>query len=118
MVELVTAFVVNEDFRGRLELIFGPGGAWSSLFGKSPGFRGTTLLGDIHQPGRYLTIDYWDSEAEREQALAAAQADFEALAADLATWAETRTELGIFTARAQATVHPARKGKKSRYRRR
>ena len=46
MVEIVWEFVVKEEARGQFELAYGPGGAWSKLFARCPGFRGTTLLRD------------------------------------------------------------------------
>ncbi len=58
MVEIVWEFVVKEEARGQFELAYGPGGAWSKLFARYPGFRGTTLLRDTENPRRYLTIDF------------------------------------------------------------
>jgi heme-degrading monooxygenase HmoA len=106
MVEIVREFVVKEEARGQFELVFGPGGAWSKLFGRSPGFRGTTLLRGTQSPPRYLTIDFWETEAHWEQALAERQAEYTDLDATLAEWTESRAEVGVFTALAQATVQP------------
>jgi heme-degrading monooxygenase HmoA len=52
---------------------YGSDGAWASLFRKAEGYRGTTLAQDTSDPGRFLTLDSWDSEAafeafEREHA--------------------------------------------------
>ena len=44
MVEIVCEFVVKEETRGQFELAYG--GAWSKLFTRCPGFRGTTVLRD------------------------------------------------------------------------
>jgi heme-degrading monooxygenase HmoA len=68
MVEIVWEFVVKEEARGQFELAYGPGGAWSKLFARCPGFRGTTVLRDTKNPRRYLTIDLWETGAQREQA--------------------------------------------------
>ncbi len=113
MIEIVWEFVVSEEDRGRFELAFGPGGAWSKLFARSPGFRGTTLLRDTENPRRYLTIDLWDSLDHREQWLAERQAEYASLNAAFDDWAESRTEVGVFRALAEATVQPrgrARRG--------
>jgi heme-degrading monooxygenase HmoA len=106
MIEIVWEFVVKEEARGQFELAYGPGGAWSKLFARSPGFRGTTLLRDTKNPRRYLTIDFWETGAQREQALAERKAEYSSLDAALGDWTESRAEVGIFSVRAEATVHP------------
>lgn len=106
MVEIIREFVVKEAARGRFELVFGPGGAWGNRFGPQPGFRGTTLLRDAKNPRRYLVIDLWDTRAQQEQALAERKADYADLEATLADWTESRTEVGTFSALAEATVRP------------
>jgi hypothetical protein len=106
MIEVIREFVVKEASRGRFELAFGPGGAWSKLFANCPGFRGTTLLRGTGDPRRYLAIELWDSEEQREQALAERQADYSALDTDFADWTESTTETGTFRVLAEATVRP------------
>jgi len=106
MIEIAWEFVVKEEARGQFELAYGPGGAWSKLFARYPGFRGTTLLRDTQNPRRYLTIDFWDTEAQREQMLAERKAEYANLDAAFADWTESKTEVGIFRVLAEATVHP------------
>ena len=106
MVEIVWEFVVKEETRGPFELAYGPGGAWSKLFSQCPGFRGTTVLRDTQNPRRYLMIDLWDSETEREKALDERKAEYLEMEAAFSEWAESETEVGIFRIRAEATVHP------------
>jgi heme-degrading monooxygenase HmoA len=106
MVEIVWEFVVKEEARGQFELAYGPGGAWSELFARRPGFRGATVLRDTENPRRYLTIDLWETAAQREQALAECKAEYADLEAALGDWIESGTEVGIFSVRAEATVHP------------
>ncbi len=110
MVEIITEFVVNEEARGRFELMFGPGGAWSRLFGGAPGFRGITLLRDAQARRRYLMVEVWDAEARRAEALADRAAELAALDAGLADCCEARADLGAFTMLAQAAVRPLRGG--------
>ena len=106
MVEIVSESVVKEEARGQFELAYGPGGAWSKLFARSPGFRGTTLLRGTRNPRRYLAIDLWETEAQREQVLAERKAEYSSLDAAFGDWTESRTEVGIFRVLAEATVHP------------
>jgi len=114
MIEIVWEFVVKEEARGQFELAYGPGGAWSKLFARCPGFRGTTLLRDMKNPRRYLTIDFWDTVAQREQVLAERKAEYSNLDAAFADWTESKTEVGIFGVLAEATVHPRGRARRSK----
>jgi heme-degrading monooxygenase HmoA len=111
MIEIVWESVVEKEARGQFELAYGPGGAWSRLFAQSPGFRGTTLLRDTKNPRRYLTIDLWDTEAQREQALLEREEGYSSLEANLSDWTESRTEVGTFRVQAEATVRPRRRAR-------
>jgi heme-degrading monooxygenase HmoA len=106
MVEIVWEFVVKEEAQGQFELAYGPGGAWGKLFARCPGFRGTTVLRDTKNPRRYLTIDLWETEARREQALAESKAEYSDLEAAFGEWTESKTEVGMFRVLAEATVRP------------
>jgi len=106
MIEIVWEYVVKEEARGQFELAYGPGGAWSKLFAQAPGFRGTTLLRDVENPRRYMTIDIWDSLDQREQMLAEHKAEYADLDAAFAGWTESEVELGVFRVQAEATVRP------------
>ncbi len=114
MIEIIWEFVVKEEARGQFELAYGPGGAWSKLFAQCPGFRGTTVLRDTKNPRRYLTIDLWDTEAQREQALAESQAEYSDLEAAFGEWTESKTEMGMFRVLAEATVHPRGRARRSK----
>ena len=116
MIEIVWEFVVKEEARGQFELAYGPGGAWSKLFARCGGVRGTTLLRDTKNPRRYLTIDLWDTLAQREQMLAERKAEYSNLVAAFADWTESKTEVGIFRVLAEATVHPRGRARRSKAR--
>jgi len=114
MIEILREFIVKEEARGWFELAFGPGGAWSKLFDRCPGYRGTTLLRDTVNPCRYLVVDFWDTANQREQVLADRAEEYAELEANFAQWTEGVTALGIFKGLAQATVRPVgriRRGK-------
>jgi hypothetical protein len=114
MIEIVWEFVVKEEARSQFELAYGPGGAWSKLFAGCPGFRGTTLLRDTKNPQRYLTIDFWDTLAQREQMLAERKAEYSSLDTAFADWTESKTEVGIFRVLAEATVRPRGRARRSK----
>lgn len=106
MIEVFQEFIVKEEARGQFELLYGPGGAWSSLLTQCPGFRGATLLRDTRDRRRYLAVDFWEAEGQRERALADHRAEYARLEAAFAEWAECRTEVGSFRVLAEATVRP------------
>jgi len=114
MIEIVWEFVVKEEARGQFELAYGPGGAWSKLFEQFPGFRGTTLLRDTKNPRRYLTIDFWDTEAQREQMMAEHKAAYTKLDATFGEWTESKSEVGSYRVLAEATVHPRGRAQRSK----
>jgi len=114
MIEIVSEFVVKEEARGQFELAYGLGGAWSKLFAGCPGFRGTALLRDTKNPRRYLAIDLWDTEAQREQMLTERKAEYSNLDAAFGDWTESMTAVGIFRVLAEATVHPRGRARRSR----
>jgi heme-degrading monooxygenase HmoA len=39
-------------------------GSWAILFRRAPGYIGTRLLRDRHDPLRFLTVDDWESEEQ------------------------------------------------------
>jgi hypothetical protein len=115
MVEVVWEYIVRDQARGQFELAFGPGGVWSKLFAKSPGFRGTTLMRDLKNTRRYLVIELWNDETRRVGSIAEQQAEYTELQNVFDEWAESKIELGMFSVRAEATVRPRGKaGRKNR----
>ena len=114
MIKIIQEFIVKEDARGQFELAFGPGGVWSKLVAECPGFRGTSLLRDTKNPRRYLTIEFWDTETQREQMLTERRTEYAKLEEIFSEWTEAKMELGTYRLLAEGTVHPhsrARRGK-------
>ncbi|TFG71121.1 MAG: hypothetical protein E4H27_05270 [Anaerolineales bacterium] len=114
MIEIVWQFVIKEGARGQFELAYGPGGVYSRLFERCPGFRGTTVLRGTKNPQDYLTVDMWDTQAEWEQARVEHETEYADLETTLAAWIASRAELGSFTVLAQATVRPRSKAGRSK----
>jgi len=114
MIEIVWEFTVKEDEQGQFELAYGPGGAWSKLFSGCVGFRGTSLLRDVENPRRYLTVDVWDTLDLREQALVDHQAEYAELDASFADWTDSEREVGIFRMLAEGSVRPQPKSRQSK----
>jgi heme-degrading monooxygenase HmoA len=106
MIQIVWQYEVKEAFRARFELAYGPGGAWSQLFGSSPGYRGTALLRDAHHPHRYLSIDSWDAEDQREAFLKEHSDEYSSLDTTFQEWTDAEAKVGVYKLLAEATVRP------------
>ncbi len=64
MLVILWEYRVRGGFEAEFERVYGPDGLWARLFQKGVGYLGTELLADRVTPGRYLTIDRWDSRAD------------------------------------------------------
>ncbi|MBI4734117.1 MAG: hypothetical protein HY779_04795 [Rubrobacteridae bacterium] len=51
-----------------------------------------------------MIIELWEKEAHRVQALVELESEHSDLEAVLAQWTESRSEMGVFSIRAEATV--------------
>lgn len=58
---VVWEFRVPASKRRTFETAYGPEGDWAQLFRASEGYMRIELLRDRDTPGRYFTIDYWES---------------------------------------------------------
>jgi hypothetical protein len=114
MVEIVWEYTVKKEACGRFELLFGPGGAWSNLFARSAGFRGTTLMRDLQDAQRYLVIEIWNDETDRERSINEQQGDYANLEKLLVDWTKSIIKIGIFSVLAEGTIRP--RGKSGRRR--
>ena len=69
-VELTTAmmfiriwqFRVPSEKTDEFREVYGPAGAWATLFRRQAGFLGTELLHSETHPNIFLTVDRWDSD--------------------------------------------------------
>lgn len=92
MFVIVWQFEIAEAKVTAFESAYGPDGNWAQLFRKSPDYKGTELLRDAYEAGKYLTIDRWTSEEAFRSFRKQHDADYEALdrSCDALTSRETR----------------------------
>jgi heme-degrading monooxygenase HmoA len=57
------SFLVRPGAEAEFERHYGPDGTWVALFRRASGYLDTRLLKDRDVPGRYVTVDRWESEA-------------------------------------------------------
>ncbi len=75
---------------------YGPDGAWAQLFRRAPGYLRTELHRDRLQSDRFLTIDYWESEAAWQVFRSTYTAEYEALDEGCAALTQREAEIGRF----------------------
>ena len=89
-------FIVAPGREAEFEPAYGPDGDWVALFRRAPGYLRTELHRDRANPRRYVTIDYWESQAAWEAFRARFAREFEAIDRRCAGWTTSETEIGRF----------------------
>ncbi|HET9598932.1 MAG TPA: antibiotic biosynthesis monooxygenase [Anaeromyxobacteraceae bacterium] len=93
------AFRVPPDRRADFERRYGPGGDWAALFAQGAGWLGTELLADAAEPGRYVTVDRWESAAAWDAFRARFAAEYEALDSECESLGASEEMIGAFEER-------------------
>lgn len=97
MVGIVWEFIVRDEAVARFRRAYGPDGEWAVLFRKFPGYAGTSLLQDTVTPGRFITIDRWESEALYDQMLQSTREDYSRLDKMFEALTVSERKLGAWT---------------------
>ncbi|HEV2113714.1 MAG TPA: antibiotic biosynthesis monooxygenase family protein [Terriglobales bacterium] len=92
----IWSFQVKRGSEAAFERAYGPAGDWVQLFRKAPGYLKTELLSDTEQPGRYVTIDHWESERAQHSFRERFAAEFEAIDKSCEALTESETLIGHF----------------------
>jgi quinol monooxygenase YgiN len=95
---IVWEFRVSPDQQPQFENIYGLQGEWAALFARSAEFRGTQLVRDPAVPGRYLTIDAWESAAAFDHFKEQFAAEYKALDQRCESLTEYEMKTGSFEA--------------------
>ncbi len=90
---IVWEFVATLGREAEFEAAYGPDGAWTQLFARSPDFLGTELL---KAEGRYLTLDRWACAEAFDAFKAVHGADYAALDRDCEALTTEESRLGVF----------------------
>ena len=89
-------FIVAPEHTREFEYAYGDDGDWVQLFRRAPGYLRTELIRHRDHPNRYLTIDYWESEAAYAAFRSQFSKEFAALDATCAAWTTSEREIGRF----------------------
>jgi heme-degrading monooxygenase HmoA len=92
---IVWEFIVRAGREREFEEVYGPTGAWATLFSKSPEHLGVDLLRDVANPRRYLTIDRWKTSEAFGAFRKAHAAECEALDARCEGLTEAERKIGV-----------------------
>jgi len=93
----VWEFDVPREREAEFERHYGQAGTWVKLFSRASGYLGTLLLKDGERPGRYLTVDRWESEAAYRAFRTQYASEYQALDLQCENLTSSEKSLGNFT---------------------
>jgi len=89
-------FLVKEEYLKDFRRVYGPEGEWVQLFRKGEGYFATDLYQDISNPNRFVSVDFWRSEADRDRFRQEFTDEFDQLDKDCERFTERETLVGEF----------------------
>ena len=92
-------FHVKPGREERFEQVYSSEGDWARFFTQGKGYLGTELDRDLQRKGRYLTADYWTSQAAYESFREHRLGEYRALDQQCAELTRRETVLGKFLCR-------------------
>ena len=96
MIQIVWEFHVREEQRSDFERHYADGGTWAEFFQRDAAYKGTQLLHDITDPGRYVTIDTWEDVSPYGAFRAVNRQEYSALDQQMEALTESEKRLGVF----------------------
>jgi quinol monooxygenase YgiN len=63
---IIWEFRVRRGKQREFEKVYGPDGEWAEFFSAGKGYLGTELIRDEEVPLRFVTLDFWKSQAAYE----------------------------------------------------
>ena len=96
MIQIVWEFQVREEQRAEFERHYAAGGTWAAFFKRDAAYKGTQLLHDMSDPGRYVTIDIWDDADSYGAFRAVNRQEYSALDQEMEALTESEKRLGVF----------------------
>jgi heme-degrading monooxygenase HmoA len=96
MVKIVWEFQVRSGREEEFELFYNGEGLWAMLFRRSPDYFGTKLMRDLNTPGRYVTVDKWDSSQAFPEFKKSVEFEYDAIDRKCEELTENERLVGIF----------------------
>ena len=94
---VIWEFKVRPDMRKAFEDAYGVHGEWARFFREDPAYIRTELIRDVHEHGRYLTLDFWASEAAYETFRERRKDEYRTIDSSCDEMTEVERETGRFT---------------------
>ncbi len=96
MVKIVWEFQARPGREEEFELFYNGEGLWAMLFRKSPDYFGTKLMRDLNTPGRYLTVDKWETAQSFSEFKKTVEFEYNAIDRKCEELTESEKLLGVF----------------------
>lgn len=96
MYVIIWKFVAKPGLENKFEEAYGPGGVWAEFFRRGHGYLETQLLREMRAPGRYMTIDRWDSRTAYEAFRSRFATEYSAIDQRCEALTESETEIGTY----------------------
>jgi heme-degrading monooxygenase HmoA len=93
---VIWAFEIRPEFQKDFESAYSSSGDWALFFRRDAAYIKTELRQDMDNPLRYITLDYWESQAAYQAFKQAWQADYQALDERFEGWTESELLIGQF----------------------
>ena len=93
---IVWEFLVTPGSRDAFVRAYGHDGPWVELFRRADGYRDSLLSEDRERPGRFVTLDVWDSSAAYDSFRQRFSTEYAAIDQACAALTERETPLGMF----------------------
>lgn len=91
---VIWEFVVRPGKEKLFEQMYSPDGDWARLFGQGKGYCGTRLTRDCDESRCYLTLDFWESQADYERFKSQHAAEYKAIDIKCEALTEQESEVG------------------------
>jgi len=95
---IVWEFRVQPGSQKQFEAAYGCHGEWARLFRRDAAYIRTELIQDLRETSRYLTLDFWTSEAAYEAFRQDQKDEYETIDAQCERMTEAEREIGKFSA--------------------
>ena len=92
----VWEYLVSEDQIDAFRRVYGPNGDWVALFRRDDEYLRTDLYQDVDDPRRFVTTDFWTSQAARDAFRQTFKKDFDELDRRCETLTKEERFLGDF----------------------
>lgn len=96
MFAYIWEYLIDDDHQDDFLRYYRPEGVWVEFFKNGKGYIRTELLQDRENPQRFITIDYWQSQAERDAFREKHAREFEKIDETCATFTQTERFVGDF----------------------